>query len=162
MGLVAHTRDVERNGWTNLHFLLAKRDFADNLQTRGLVWFRVDQVLGFKNVFVLLTVGWRSAHLVAELVGSRAQPRCFRVHVSTFHRVSEMLNTRVGMEWLGGKQENLRGASAFLASERLVIDIWGHLIRDCFWRVHKKRKVRRDYRWTGASANERRRDWKWR
>lgn len=57
-------------GCTNLDLLLAKCDFADNLQTRGLVWLGVDQVLGLENVFVLLAVGWRSALWVAELVGS--------------------------------------------------------------------------------------------
>lgn len=81
-GLVALPRDVERVGWpTYLHFLLAKRNLADNLQTRSLIWLWVDQVLGLQNVLVFFAVERRSAHChrVAELVGSWRHPKCFRV-----------------------------------------------------------------------------------
>lgn len=87
----------ELGGCTNLDLLLAKRNFANNLQTRGLVWFRVDQVLGLQNVFVLLTVGWRSAPWVAELVGSWRNRSSSVVHVSTSQRASARLQRWDGM-----------------------------------------------------------------
>lgn len=102
---------MERNGWTNLDFLFAQRDFPDNLQTRGLVRFRVDQVLGFKNVFVLLAVGMEVSALGCGgggVMGAAEVLPC--VHLSTIHRVSEMLNTRDwdGMTWDENKTYDVR------------------------------------------------------
>lgn len=81
----------EVGGCTNLDLLLAKRNFADDLQTRSLVRLRVDQVLGLENVFVFLPAGWRSAHWVAELVGSWRNRSSSVVHVSTSQRASARL-----------------------------------------------------------------------
>ena len=141
---------MHRERWTNLHLLLAKRNFADNLQTRGLVRLRVDQILGLENVFVFLTMeqGQRLGCGVGGVMGAAEVLPC--VHVARATASNAQHERWDGMTW---RKQNVRSASAFLTSERLVVDIWRHLVRDGFRRMYKKCKVRRGCGWTGASTN---------
>jgi hypothetical protein len=70
-GLVCAALVIKGKSVTYLHFLFAKRDFADNFQARSLIRLWILQILCFENVFVFFAVmTWSVGGMMVGCVGA--------------------------------------------------------------------------------------------